>query len=324
MATKLYINYVRKADISGEIDEIRRIHLAANCKRVHIREDDSFHNMVIMRVYDFQNATQTEGSVQVPRPGYSDNIYRYMIDADDVLHLWICCAVPLNTPLPVPDYQIREFSGYGTKTVWLANGEQDRIVSGGSAPGWVPGALTEQQKKDRVITAIQAWRTRKKAWLLESLEYADLIPEISKHLGLWLRAADYGLSELWRLKVAGTITYDWLVLEAIVKEATKGPLTLDPDGDGAYNVEFFDTFRGLIAAYPSGPTDAAAIWVNWWELTGSSTAADVARRNMNDYIYGADVSQSDRDARRFAWRPTDVSTPVSFATYNPTAKYWTI
>ena len=317
MAAKIHLNFVRKADISGEIDEIRRIHLAANCKRVHIREDDSFHNMVIMRVYDFQNATQTEGSVQVPRPGYSDNIYRYMIDADDVLHLWICCAVPLNTPLPVPDYQIREFSGYGTKTVWLANGEQDRIVSGGSAPGWVPGALTEQQKKDRVITAIKAWRAKKKAWLLESPEYADLIPEITKHLGYWLRAADYAIYYEWNRKntdVDGA--YSWDIIEAMVKEATKGPLSLDPDGDGAYNVEFFQAFRALIyghddtvnnqndiPAHPNGPSHGT-IWLNT-ESTWAA-ASDVQRQTLNYTLITAQSS-----------RFTGLTTA-----YNPTNQYW--
>ncbi|MCY3739906.1 MAG: hypothetical protein OXH00_02680 [Candidatus Poribacteria bacterium] len=313
MAAKIHLNFVRKADISGEIDEIRRIHLDTNCKRVHIREDDSFHDEVITRQYDFQNAAQTEGSVQVPRPGYSDNIYRYMIDADDVLHLWICCAVPLNTPLPVPDYQIKEFSGSGTKTVWLANGEQDSIVLGGSAPGWVPGALTEQEKKDRTITAVKAWRARKKAWLLESPEYADLIPEITKHLGYWLRAADYAIKVEFTKKVDGdNDAYDWPIIEAIAKEMTKGPLSLDPDGDGAYNVEFFQAFRGLIygstvvpivPAHPNGPSQGV-LWLN----TGTTwaSAADVERQT---FTYSLMETQSTRYAGLSA-------------TYISTHEYW--
>jgi len=320
MATKLYINYLRKSDISG-IDEIKRIHLSHD-KNIRIREDDSFHGIVVSKTYDFRNAAETQGSISSPN-GYSDNVYRYMVEADGTLHAWICCAVPLDTALPSPDYQ--EVEHTGAATIFLAQGEADSVVGGGSSPHWIPGALTESEKKTRAIDAIKAWREQKKTWLLESPEYADLMPNITLHLGYWLRSADYVIwyefDKKKRAEAGETVTgaLDWLIIEAIAKEAAKGPRTLDPDGDGAYNVAFFQAFKALVegsagtpfptAGFPNGP-DFGALWVQTWDLTQVS---DVVRTASLSVVI----------ATHYQPLATDRTYSGLSASYNPTAEYWT-
>lgn len=315
MATKLYINYVRKLDISG-IDEIRRIHLSHD-KNIRIREDDSFHGIVVSKTFDFRNAAETQGSISTP-DGYADVVYRYMVDADGTLHAWICCAVPMNTALPSPDYQ--EVEHTGAATIFLAEGEADSIVGGGGRPHWVPGALSETEKKARAVAAIKAWREQKKTWLLESPEYADLMPNITLHLGYWLRSADYVIWKHYNDKNTNANgAYDWLIIEAIAKEAAKGPRTLDPDGDGAYNVTFFQAFKALVegnagtpfpaAGFPNGP-DFGALWVQTWDLTQVS---DVTRTTSLSVVI----------ATHYDSLLTDRTYSGLSIAYNPTAEYWT-
>lgn len=311
MAVRIHVNFLRASDLpTGEtVDKVRKI-LWLGSDTLQLK----CYNGGQIKAFncDFSNAPVTLDS-QVTPNGYADIIYRYH-KTDDNLHLWIAAVVPDNTEIPKPDYQV--FSPTAATTVWKAVGENDDVeTSLRPAPDWIPGTLSEAEKRARVGVALQAWREKKKVWLLESPQYADVIPEITKHLSLWLRAADYVLHELYGDKVVGTLTYDWLLLEAIAKEATKGPVTLDPDGDGAYNVEFFQHFATLVDSYPNGPTAFAALWVNWWELTGTSTVADVTRKNMvTEVLMPTDTV----DTRTKAW--TD---GVTLDAYNPATVYWT-
>lgn len=308
MATKLYINYVRLSDLPG-------VSSGYTVKRIHLMQDKE----LVVRVadgnryrYNFRNTPQTVGSIESPH-GYQDTVYRYMVDADGVLHAWIACIVPGDTALPEPDYQV--VSHNAAATIFLAQGETDSYGStvDMTAYAWVPGALTTQQKKSRAIASIEAFREQKKRWLLEAPEYADLVPNIVTHLGYWLRSADYVIKLMFDQGEAGTL--DWLIVESIAKEAIKGPRTLDPDGDGAYNVEFFQRLKAAATAYPTGPT-FGALWVRTWDLTGVGDVdrvADFTADVINTHGNGGTNPLTDPPDRTYHNIP---------AAYNSTATYW--
>lgn len=99
------------------------------------------------------------------------------------------------------------------------------------------------------------------------------------------------------------------MLEAVIDKAILGPSTLDPDGDGAYNAEFFMNLNTAISSFPNGPT-FGVLWVDWWSLTSTSTVTDVSRvSNMVTDI----LTHAEQASRVKANLPTN---------YNPTTKYW--
>lgn len=305
--TILHLNFVSEGDIDAPV--VKKVIVRLN-KNIHIKRVVGGSDVVTE--YNFRNSPPTGDSVS--RPDYTDSIYQYQIDADGDVHVWIAVVVPSGTD--VPENVIKTASVMAS--IWKLSSETWTLdpVSG-TQPDWIPGALTDEQKKAKVVDALKRWRQQVKTWLLESPQYADLVPEIVKHLGWWLSAADYVLKDLWDKKVAGTNTYDWLVLERVVEEAIKGPTTLDPDGDGSYNVEFFRELKAVIASNPNGPP-RAGIWVNWWELTGSSNVGNVARKHMVNDVFAASTLAT----RTVAW--TTAPPPgINLANYDPTVEYWT-
>ena len=300
MATRVYINFVRGADVPASVPEVRRIEIVRD-KYLLIR-----HSAGQARAFRFIDTPETQGSVESPN-GYRDIVYRYRVEGSTV-HLWVCCVVPANTALPTPDYEVITYSQ--KETLFLAVGQTDTTDPFSTPVDWVPRALTTQQKKERAIGKIKAFREQKKTWLLEAPEYADLVPDIVTHLGYWLRSADYVIKLMYDLGVAGTL--DWLIVAKIAEEAMKGPRTLDPDGDGAYNVEFFQRLKVAATNFPTGPS-FGALWVRTWDL---SDVGDVDR--VSDFT--ANVISSHGS--------TDPSLPDRTyhnipATYNSTAEYWT-
>lgn len=313
MATKLYINYVRAADMPSGINEVRRLKMKED-KNLFIDSHDGTN--AVQHAYDFRGTPQDDHRSYVSPNGYNDLVYRYMVDGDGV-HLWVCCIVPANTDMPSPDYQ--EITAAANTTVFIASGQTDSALGTATVPNWIPQTFTDAAKKARAVEAIKAWRMRKKAWLLESPEYADLIPEITKHLGYWLRAADYAIwyefDQKKRDDAGESITgaKDWLIIEAMAKEMSKGPLTLDPDGDGAYNAEFFQRFRAFIygatapsvPAHPTGPSQG----VLYLNTTATWTSPDDVERVEFTYTLMQHASQRTRYAGLSA-------------AYNPTTEYW--
>ncbi|MYB01987.1 MAG: hypothetical protein F4118_12400 [Acidimicrobiaceae bacterium] len=302
---RIHINFLRLSDLPAghTADKVLKILWLGN----DTAQVKSSNNGQI-RVFnlDFSNAPVTTDSQETPN-GYSDIVYRYH-KTTEMLNLWIACFVPDNTGIPNPDYEERMYDA--RTSIFLATGETNDVETpSGASPSWIPTALTELQKKERVISKIKKWREQVKRWLFEAPTYAALVPDILTHLGYWLKAADYTIKLLWDEKVAGTTTYDWSVLEAVIDEAIKGPSTLDPDGDGAYNVEFFMNLKTAISSFPTGPT-FGVIWVDWWALTETSTADDVSRvPNMVTSI----LIHSDMANRIKGNIPTD---------YNPLTEYW--
>ena len=293
MATTTYINFIR----SPSVPEVKKIILKAD---KHLQIKRVVGGSEVVTAYDFTNTPEIRST---SRPNYDDTVYRYMVDADG-LHVWIACGVPANMALPVPDYKVQEYTAMAT--VWKATGEDNTIETetSGAQPDWIPGVLTTAEKKALAVEALKVWRRQVERWLFEAPKYATLVPDILTHLGYWLRSADYVLSELWREAIL-----DWLTYESVVKEATKGPSSLDPDGDGAYNVEFFLRLKSAVASFPSGP-NFGALWVNWWALSASSTVSDVSRvSNMvTDVLTHAEVAARTKSGMS--------------ETYNPTVAFW--
>lgn len=301
MATKLYISYVRSDKVPGVMD-IAKIHVIEDR---HLQISTDTGGQIASQDFDFRNSTPTDDSKNSPN-GYADIIYRYLVDSDD-LHLWIAVGVPTDTEMPSPDYQETEYSS--AATVFLAAGETDTVeVSVVPTPNWVPGLLTDAQKKEKVKAKLSKWRDQINHWLREAPIYATLVKDIYTHLGFWLRSADYTIKVLWDEKNDGTTTYDWTVLEAIIDEAIKGPTTLDPDGDGAYNAEFFMNLNSAIASFPNGP-NFGVLWTNWYTLTSASTSADVDRVHVI-----TDILTHDEMASRIKSNMP--------SNYNATLEYW--
>ena len=307
MATKLYINYVRLSEFPAARYEVKQLYLSAD-KVLNAITTESGRTRWRFR---FSISAETVGSVQTPH-GYHDTVYRYMVKGDTV-HLWVCVAVPTDTAMPVPDYQ--ELTLSGASAIFAATGETiNTAVEGNNNYGWVPGSvLSDSVKKARAIAKIKAWRAQKKAWLLEAPEYADLVPNIVTHLGYWLRSADYVIKLMYDMGVAGTL--DWLIVAKIAEEAIKGPRTLDPDGDGAYNVEFFQRLKVAATGFPTGPT-FGALWVRTWDITGIGNVdrvADFTADVINTHGNGGTNPLTDPPDRTYHNIP---------AAYNSTADYW--
>ena len=307
MATKLYINYVRLSEFPAARYEVKQLYLSAD----KVLNAITTENGRTRWRFRFSISAETVGSVQTPH-GYHDTVYRYMVKGDTV-HLWVCVAVPTDTEMPVPDYQ--ELTLSGATEIFAATGETiNTAVEGNNNYGWVPGStLSDAEKKARAIAKIKAWRAQKKAWLLEAPEYADLVPNIVTHLGYWLRSADYVIwYEFNKKNTNANGAYDWDIIEEIAKEAIKGPRTLDPDGDGAYNVEFFQRLKVAATGFPTGPT-FGALWVRTWDLTSVGNVDRVAdfTANVISSHGSTDSSLPDR---------TYHDIPV---TYNSTTEYWT-
>jgi len=256
----------------------------------------------VVTEYDFNNTPIMD---TVSRPDYQDSVYRFLKDAAGVLHVWIAVVLPTGTSPPQSDSQ--EVRHSTPATVWKATGEDDSVgTASGTQPDWIPGALTEAEKQARVSAELVLWRAQIADWLLQAPRYASLISDILNHLGKWLKSADYLIHTL----VVSETRLDWLLLEAIIKEARKGPRSLDPDGDGAYNAEFFMLFQSAVTSYPNGP-DFGALWVNWYEISDTSEVSDVTRvQNMiNDVLHPLHIGTRTR-----AGMPSN---------YNPTTQYWT-
>ena len=261
----LDIQYIRHSEVPS-LPQVKKILALAE---KHLQIKTQVGNTVTTYNLDFRLSGVTKpGTIGVSPNGHSDILYQYFVSDDD-LEATVVCPVPGNTALPVPLNQRKTISTFPA-TLFLATGESATIEQTTTTPNWIPAALTTAAAKALAVEAIKAWRNQKQQWLLEAPEYADLLPNIVTHLGYWLRSADYVIKLMWDQAVAGTLdasgSSDWIYLQKIVKEATKGPLTLDADGDGHYDVAFFRRLKNAVALFPNGP-GFGALWVRTWDLS---------------------------------------------------------
>jgi len=300
----LDIQYIRASEVPTLPEVLKIIAIANKRLQVKTRMDTT------VSTYDFDfrlSGTTRKGTIGLSPQGHANILYQYFVSASD-LDATLVCPVPANTPLPTPLNQRKEISTFPSN-LFIATGETAVAETTHAVPSWIPGALSETEKKERFIHKVKAWREQIKKWLLEAPQYADLVPDIINHLGYWLRAADWVIHQEATKAVAQR--YDWLILEAICKEAMLGPRTLDADGDGSYDVVFFRRLKEAATTFPNGP-GFGALWVQTWDLT---SPADVSR--VADFT--ANVINTHGSTNSFSPDRTYHNLP---AAYDPTAEYW--
>ena len=133
--------------------------------------------------------------------------------------------------------------------------------------------LTYAEKQDFAIEALtQAWRPQKRAWLRELAEYVDLNPDIPKHGGYWLRAADRALQIDFQDENVDPLT---VAEEAML--AARGATDINSVEDFANNL------NRITALFPNGPTDPT-LWV------GRDAQGNVRPVNLAESVQIADKS----------------------------------
>lgn len=131
--------------------------------------------------------------------------------------------------------------------------------------------LTYVHKQQEAIDAIEnVWRSQKRAWMREALEYSDVNPDLLKHAGLYLNAADQAIQNLFQ-----DSSVDPLDVAEIARQAALGALDID-------SVEkFAERLNEFIAFQPDGPAQAS-LWVRINEETD-----DIERLDLSDsHNYG--------------------------------------
>ena len=303
MSTILKINYLISTDLP-EIGNITKIIVAAD-RVLEIKCHDSGGQLLNQR-YDFSSAVSKSESCESPNV-YSDLIYRYLIEDDD-LTLWIACVVPDDTKLPIPAYQeyiVNDFP----KTIFLAEGVPDGSEIITNSPSWVSelSTLTYAEKQQRAVAEVKEWRNQKEEWIENASRYIDLNPDIPKHIGYWMRSADRVIQKFFQ-----DPDIDPLIVAEMAKQATKGPSTYDPDNPSM----LFRNLLSVINTFPNGP-DFSAIWV---ETLNLNSAADVERKTILQVLQTRSTQQnetydlpSDYDSTETDWI---VENQVGIVTYD--------
>ena len=254
MSTILKINYLKTNDLPN-VGTITKI-IVSSDRVIDIKCHDTGGEILNQR-YDFSSAVSKPSSCESPNV-YSDLIYRYLIEEDD-LTIWIACVVPDDTSLPSPDYQEYIIETFPF-TIFLAQGISDSPEAITNSPLWVSNLnrLTYTEKQERAVIAIKEWRIQKEEWLAEVQRHIDLNPKLPEHLGYWLRSADRVIQRFFQ-----DSNTDPLIVEQLAKIITAGPPTLGSQ------VALLRNLQSLITQFPNGP-DFAAAWVTTLNLTQPS------------------------------------------------------
>lgn len=265
MGTNLKINYMRSADLPG-VNFIDKITVSAD-KVVDIKSHSTGGQTLVNR-YDFSSAVAREASGQSPN-GYSDLIYRYLVESDKVT-LWIACVVPDDTPLPFPDYQeyeITDFPDY----VFLAEDETETLEAITAYPQWVSAlrTLTYAEKQAIAVHEVNKMLLKKEEDIENASKYLDLNPAIPTHVGYWWRSAVAVIKRFFQDPHT-----DPLIVAEMAKQGAAGPTTRQ------MQLVLLRNLTGLIRQFPKGP-NFAAIWV---ETRNLNSPSDVQQKTIVEVI----------------------------------------
>ena len=126
MATKFYLNFVPVGRIDAPV--VKKIQVIED-KEIYIKR--VLNNVDEVTEYDF-TGTPPIHTQQSPH-SYADTIYRYHVDTDGTLHVWVAVV---TEDLPVVRYQEQEHSVQ--TTVWKASGEDNTIEAvSPTKPTWI-------------------------------------------------------------------------------------------------------------------------------------------------------------------------------------------
>ena len=197
------------------------------------------------------NTLSTTESTYVYRTGTINQLQR--LEAIVEVRSPFINAVAVDT---FPDYPL-----------WLSTDTQESL---GTATATKSVTATYADKQGVAVDAIEnVWRPQKQAWLQELILYADINPDLIKHAGYYLNAAEQAIQSLFQDSAR-----DPLVVAAVAKAAALGAADID-------TVEkFAEELNGIIAANPNGPANKS-IWV---QINADDT---VTRTNLlNAVNYG--------------------------------------
>ena len=149
-----------------------------------------------------------------------------------------------ETTISIDPVAVDTFPAY---PLWLSTDAQETL---GTATATKSVTATYADKQGVAIDAIEnVWRPQKQAWLQELILYADINPDLLKHAGYYLNAAEQAIQSLFQDSAR-----DPLIVAAVAKAAAQGATDID-------TVEkFAEELNGIIAVNPNGPANKS-IWV---------------------------------------------------------------
>lgn len=135
---------------------------------------------------------------------------------------------------------------------------------------------------------LEKWRKQKRVWLSELEQRSDLNPDLVKHGGYWLRAADAALQIEFQ---------DPDVKPAVVAQMTRLAMKGAADIDTAD--EFAENLNTYTSLFPNGP-DRPVLWVTKGE--GNGSLSEVEQLDLADsHQYPAGTLPSDYNPITMGW-----------------------
>ena len=296
---KIHLNFVPKDKINAP--EVTKVQFAPPA---HLYVNRLINGAEEVNHYDFSHV-QPGGTQQAPGR-YQDTVYRWHKDNHkSMVNVWIAVV---TDDLPETKYRV---SGHkAKKTVWKAKGQNNAFDTVTHKPTWAPSMMTDADWKAIADAKLPLWREQIARWLMLSPQYAHYMPDITTYFGYWLKSADAALFEIRSTVVAQPNKMSWKIFGTVLDEVIKGPKSLDPEGDGAFEPLYFQRLAEIKETYPTGP-DFGLIWVNVWDLTDMSIPSDVIRvKNITKDIL-------DDKIRTYRTQPVR-----KYDEYNPLEVYW--
>ena len=264
---KIHLNFVPKSKINAP--EVTKVQFAPPA---HLYVNRIINGAEEVNHYDFSHVQP--GGTKQPPGRYQDTVYRWHKDSHKgMVNVWIAVV---TDDMPETKYRV---SGHkAKKTVWKAKGQNNAFDTVTHKPTWVPDRKTDAEWRKDAEARLPLWREQIGRWLMLSSQYSHFMPDATTQLGYWLRSADAALWKLWSSTVGEPKEMSWEVFGTVLDEMIKGPKSLDPNGDGAFEPLFFQRLAKIKETFPTGPT-FGMIWVNHWDLIDINEPADVIRVN---------------------------------------------
>lgn len=167
-------------------------------------------------------------------------------------------------------------------------------------------SMNYPQQAEVAVYELEGWRKQKRAWLLELEQRSDLNPELVKHGGYWLRAADAALQHEFQ-----DPDVDQVVVAQMARLARQGASDIDSVDKFAENLNQFS------GAYPTGPT-VPTLWVT--KGSGNGSLGDVERLNLADsHAYSEHTLADDYNPIDSEWQVMNQPGAVTVSTTTPDA-----
>ena len=178
----------------------------------------------------------------------------------------------------------QKYSGTYPHYIFLDDGETatEETVPNDSVPSWIKTSLTYAEKQRVAMAAILSWRAKKREWMIQAAERADLAANLVDKVGKWLSAADAALKNDFQ-----NSSVDPLTVAALATEAAKGAL----------DITDVDTFMQGVHFNSTTPSNAI-LWVS----KGNNPPDTVARVNFSSIVdYGANTLSSNYNPIDSTW-----------------------